>query len=162
MRLATGKQIHGIDSGWGHRGHPLAGPVSIGKIIFSTIFFKIGFPLTAPAWITKSIRIPVFDRVASVPNGSAPVTQKAQGLGRMPPTENSACPWQSRLPQKTSVPDRVHLCVVINVVALIGAARSVGQEVQHAGWQHYAVNNRFDGYCSPRSIFQPFAGSRPR
>jgi len=35
------------------------------------------------------------------PYGSAPVTQKAQGLGRMPPTENSARPWQSVLPQKT-------------------------------------------------------------
>jgi hypothetical protein len=33
--------------------------------------------------------------------GSAPVTQKAQGLGRMLPKEDSARPWQSLLLQKT-------------------------------------------------------------
>jgi hypothetical protein len=32
-----------------YRGHPLAGPVSIGKVTFSTIFFKIVFPLSASA-----------------------------------------------------------------------------------------------------------------
>ena len=72
MRMLTHAHKFGVT-------HPLAGPVSIGKITFSTIFFKIVFPITVPAWITKSIRIPVFDRVASVPNGSAPVTHQDQG-----------------------------------------------------------------------------------
>ena len=109
------------------RGHPLAGPVSIGKITFSTIFFKIVFPITVPAWITKSIRTPVFDRVASVPNGSAPVTHQDQGLGRMLPKENSARPWQSVLPQKTVGARPCPPACAISPVVLIGAARSVGQ-----------------------------------
>jgi hypothetical protein len=112
------------------------------------------FPVTVSAWTTRSIRTPVFDRVASVPNGSAPVTQKAQGLGRMPPYRELCPPLAvSTAPENRRCPT-VSTCGVINVVALMGAARSVGQEVQHAGWQNYAINDRFDGYHSPRSIFQ--------
>ena len=110
-------------------------------LTFSTIFFKIVFPITVPAWITKSIR-PLFSiawRRSLMDPHQSPIRIKA--LAECPLQRTLPTPGSLYCPRKPSVPDRVHLCCDQRRAL----PEVLDREVQHAGWQHYAVNDRFDG-----------------